>query len=115
MYDVYDDDMIDGVLKLDQPLFGFLYLEVISAGDSPPKEEFLGYVWAVSSCSFPLKIDNTTSIGSRPSVARVVVELDINKHYLNSVWLGPENFGYIQNVKMEEFPPSMIIDNLRSF
>ncbi|KAL0917130.1 hypothetical protein M5K25_012177 [Dendrobium thyrsiflorum] len=40
----------------------------------------------------PLKVDNTTSVGSRPSVAHVLVELDISKNYLDKVWIGPDNF-----------------------
>ncbi|KAH0457530.1 hypothetical protein IEQ34_012845 [Dendrobium chrysotoxum] len=55
--------------------------------------------------SKPLKIDSATSIGSWPSMARVLVELDITKSYLDKVWLGPEKLGYVQQVVMEEFPP----------
>ncbi|KAL0908235.1 hypothetical protein M5K25_022720 [Dendrobium thyrsiflorum] len=53
----------------------------------------------------PLKIDNATAVGSRPSVARVLVELDISKSYSEVVWIGPDNLGYVQKVVMEEFPP----------
>ncbi|KAL0908782.1 hypothetical protein M5K25_023291 [Dendrobium thyrsiflorum] len=52
----------------------------------------------------PLKIDHATSSGSRPSVARVLVELDVTKTFLDKVWVGPRNFGYIQSVVMEAFP-----------
>ncbi|KAL0913285.1 hypothetical protein M5K25_016733 [Dendrobium thyrsiflorum] len=52
----------------------------------------------------PLKIDTATSVGSRPSVARVLVEIDITKTYPGKVWLGPDNLGYVQQVTMEEFP-----------
>ncbi|KAL0906649.1 hypothetical protein M5K25_025161 [Dendrobium thyrsiflorum] len=52
----------------------------------------------------PLKIDHATVCGSRPSIARVLVELDVTKHYLDRVWVGPENLDYIQEVIMEEFP-----------
>ncbi|KAL0911782.1 hypothetical protein M5K25_019946 [Dendrobium thyrsiflorum] len=51
-----------------------------------------------------LKVDNATSVGSRPSVARVLVELAITKTYPNKVWLGPKKLGYIQQVVMEVFP-----------
>ncbi|KAH0458346.1 hypothetical protein IEQ34_013661 [Dendrobium chrysotoxum] len=51
-----------------------------------------------------LKMDNATSNGTRPSVARVLVELDITKHYPHKVWLGSENLCYIQFVEMEVFP-----------
>ncbi|KAL0909928.1 hypothetical protein M5K25_020838 [Dendrobium thyrsiflorum] len=53
----------------------------------------------------PLQVDHATSVGSRPSVARVLVELDVSKKYPDKIWLGPENFGYIQSVEMEIFPP----------
>ncbi|KAH0456039.1 hypothetical protein IEQ34_013946 [Dendrobium chrysotoxum] len=45
--------------------------------------------------SRPLKVDHETSICSRPSVARVLVELDITKKYFDKVWIGLEKFGYI--------------------
>ncbi|KAL0914945.1 hypothetical protein M5K25_015337 [Dendrobium thyrsiflorum] len=35
----------------------------------------------------PLRLDNATANGSRPSVARVLVELDITKRYPDRVWL----------------------------
>ncbi|KAL0908343.1 hypothetical protein M5K25_022832 [Dendrobium thyrsiflorum] len=38
----------------------------------------------------PLKVDNATSVGSRPSLAHVLVELDIFKNYPKQIWLGPE-------------------------
>ncbi|KAL0910208.1 hypothetical protein M5K25_021163 [Dendrobium thyrsiflorum] len=49
----------------------------------------------------PLKVDNATSVGSRPSLVRVLVELDISKNYPKQIWLGPEMFGYSQRVQME--------------
>ncbi|KAI0531102.1 hypothetical protein KFK09_000654 [Dendrobium nobile] len=52
----------------------------------------------------PLKIDEATAIGSRPSIARVLVELDITKSYPKQVWLGSENQGYTQEVVFDEFP-----------
>ncbi|KAH0453055.1 hypothetical protein IEQ34_017379 [Dendrobium chrysotoxum] len=53
----------------------------------------------------PLKIDTATSIGSRPSLTCVLVELDVTKSYPDRVWLGPESSGYVQHVVMEDFPP----------
>ncbi|KAL0920089.1 hypothetical protein M5K25_009197 [Dendrobium thyrsiflorum] len=52
----------------------------------------------------PLKVNNATSMGSRASVVRVLVELDITKKYSDKAWLGPEKFGYIQMVEIEDFP-----------
>ncbi|PKU77647.1 hypothetical protein MA16_Dca013439 [Dendrobium catenatum] len=51
----------------------------------------------------PLKVDSATSVGSQPSVARVLVELDISKSYHSQIWLGPERSGYIQQLQMEVF------------
>ncbi|KAI0501871.1 hypothetical protein KFK09_016816 [Dendrobium nobile] len=52
----------------------------------------------------PLKVDSATSAGSRPSLARVLVELDVTRTYPKHIWLGPEDSGYIQNVQFEIFP-----------
>ncbi|KAI0507098.1 hypothetical protein KFK09_013216 [Dendrobium nobile] len=52
----------------------------------------------------PLKIDTATAIGSRTSLARVLVELDVTKSYPARVWLGPESSGYVQHVALEDFP-----------
>ncbi|PKU74762.1 hypothetical protein MA16_Dca004953 [Dendrobium catenatum] len=52
----------------------------------------------------PLKTDNATSTGSRPSVARVLVELDVSKTFPDKIWIGPENSGYVQSVVLEDFP-----------
>ncbi|PKU74864.1 hypothetical protein MA16_Dca005055 [Dendrobium catenatum] len=43
-------------------------------------------------------------MGSRPSVALVLVELDITKIYLDVVWIGPDNLGYAQSIMMENLP-----------
>ncbi|KAI0522699.1 hypothetical protein KFK09_005084 [Dendrobium nobile] len=52
----------------------------------------------------PLKTDNATANGSRPSVDRVLVELDITKQYPDQIWLDSETLGYAQNVEIEVFP-----------
>ncbi|KAL0928477.1 hypothetical protein M5K25_000361 [Dendrobium thyrsiflorum] len=52
----------------------------------------------------PLKVDSATSVGSRPSLARVLVELDITKNFADKIWLSPNKLGYIQSVEMEVFP-----------
>ncbi|KAH0448262.1 hypothetical protein IEQ34_022062 [Dendrobium chrysotoxum] len=49
----------------------------------------------------PLKTDNVTAIGLQPSLAHVLVELDIIKRYPDRVWLRPKKFGYVQHVEME--------------
>ncbi|KAL0912109.1 hypothetical protein M5K25_018059 [Dendrobium thyrsiflorum] len=53
----------------------------------------------------PLKIDQATSVGSRPSVARILVELDVSKQHPDKVWVGPDNLGYVQSVVLENVPP----------
>ncbi|KAI0515826.1 hypothetical protein KFK09_008494 [Dendrobium nobile] len=40
-----------------------------------------------------------------PSIARVLVELDVTKNYPYRVWVGPESSGYVQQVVLEDFPP----------
>ncbi|KAI0492813.1 hypothetical protein KFK09_027089 [Dendrobium nobile] len=52
----------------------------------------------------PLKIDEATSVGSRPSIARVLVEIDITKNYPKLVWLGSDLLGYAQEVVFDDFP-----------
>ncbi|KAL0926459.1 hypothetical protein M5K25_002693 [Dendrobium thyrsiflorum] len=51
----------------------------------------------------PLRIDNTTTNGTRPSVADILIELDVTKRYTSEVWIGFESMGYIQTIEMEEF------------
>ncbi|KAH0459048.1 hypothetical protein IEQ34_011862 [Dendrobium chrysotoxum] len=46
----------------------------------------------------PIQMDNATATGSKPSVAHILVELDITKNYPNSSWLGPEKYDYIQKL-----------------
>ncbi|KAL0918241.1 hypothetical protein M5K25_010239 [Dendrobium thyrsiflorum] len=41
----------------------------------------------------PLKVDNATAVGLRPSVARVLVEIDVSKKYFDKIWFGPEKLG----------------------
>lgn len=53
---------------------------------------------------WPLQIYNAIVVGSRPSIIRVLVELDITKHYPNSILLGPQKFSYVQKVIMNDFP-----------
>ncbi|KAL0906731.1 hypothetical protein M5K25_025248 [Dendrobium thyrsiflorum] len=52
----------------------------------------------------PFKIDHATSIGSRPSVARILVELDVSKQHPDKVWVGANNLGYVQSVVLENVP-----------
>ncbi|KAL0927042.1 hypothetical protein M5K25_001195 [Dendrobium thyrsiflorum] len=49
----------------------------------------------------PFHADNATIVGYRPFVARILVELNIFKSHPDSVWLGPEKFGYVQKVVLK--------------
>ncbi|KAL0916259.1 hypothetical protein M5K25_013753 [Dendrobium thyrsiflorum] len=44
----------------------------------------------------PLQIDSAIASGSHPSMARIL--------YLDSIWLGPEKYGYNQKVIFSDFP-----------
>nr|XP_027120477.1 uncharacterized protein LOC113737442 [Coffea arabica] len=52
----------------------------------------------------PLKIDASTSDMRRPSVARVLVELNFASNPVRRIWIGDENFGFWQPVEMETWP-----------
>ncbi|KAL0925310.1 hypothetical protein M5K25_003631 [Dendrobium thyrsiflorum] len=52
----------------------------------------------------PLQTDQATSLITRPSVARVLVELDVSKKQPKEVWLGSEMNGYFQKVVFENLP-----------
>ncbi|XP_020699241.1 uncharacterized protein LOC110111628 [Dendrobium catenatum] len=52
----------------------------------------------------PIQNNNATASGSRPSVARVHVEIDVSKSYHDTVWLGPEKLGYVQKIVFEGVP-----------
>ncbi|KAL0912359.1 hypothetical protein M5K25_018325 [Dendrobium thyrsiflorum] len=52
----------------------------------------------------PLQTDQATASISRPSVARVLVELDISKKHPDEIWLGSELNGYFQKVDFENLP-----------
>ncbi|PKU64858.1 hypothetical protein MA16_Dca019935 [Dendrobium catenatum] len=52
----------------------------------------------------PLQTDQATASRTRPSVARVLVEVDITKKYANEVWVGSKTLGYLQKVEFEKVP-----------
>ncbi|KAI0510483.1 hypothetical protein KFK09_011085 [Dendrobium nobile] len=52
----------------------------------------------------PLQSDQATAARSRPSVARILVEIDITKNHPKEVWLGSEKQGYLQQVEFEKVP-----------
>ncbi|KAI0496696.1 hypothetical protein KFK09_023020 [Dendrobium nobile] len=52
----------------------------------------------------PLKINHATSFGFLPSVARVLVELDVSKKFPDKICVGPKNLGYVQLVTLEDLP-----------
>ncbi|KAI0530965.1 hypothetical protein KFK09_000514 [Dendrobium nobile] len=57
----------------------------------------------------PLKSDLATTSGSRPSVARILVELDVTKKHEEKVWVGSVESEYIQTVILMKFPVFVII------
>ncbi|XP_020678502.2 uncharacterized protein LOC110096770 [Dendrobium catenatum] len=44
----------------------------------------------------PLRLGNSTTNDSRPSIDCILVELDVTKRYTSQVWLGLEPMGYVQ-------------------
>ncbi|KAL0457103.1 UNVERIFIED_CONTAM: hypothetical protein Slati_1049500 [Sesamum latifolium] len=52
----------------------------------------------------PLKIDEATADGIRPSVARVCVEIDLMNPQPSSIWVGMEGRYYAQTVTYERIP-----------
>ncbi|KAI0503720.1 hypothetical protein KFK09_014659 [Dendrobium nobile] len=52
----------------------------------------------------PLQIDQATANRSRPSVARVLVEIDITKKHPKEIWIGSDKCGYLQKVDYEKVP-----------
>ncbi|PKU79759.1 hypothetical protein MA16_Dca010987 [Dendrobium catenatum] len=51
---------------------------------------------------YPLQIDQATAIRTRPSVARVLVEVDISKKHAKEIWVGSKAYGYLQRVELEK-------------
>ncbi|KAL0918420.1 hypothetical protein M5K25_010427 [Dendrobium thyrsiflorum] len=51
-----------------------------------------------------LKSDTATAFGSRPSVARILVELDVTKKFPDKIWVGSPNSGYVQSVVFDDIP-----------
>ncbi|KAL0918751.1 hypothetical protein M5K25_010782 [Dendrobium thyrsiflorum] len=52
----------------------------------------------------PLQTDHATASKTRPSVARILVEVDITKKHAKEVWVGSKSFGYLQKVEFEKVP-----------
>ncbi|KAI0495361.1 hypothetical protein KFK09_025511 [Dendrobium nobile] len=52
----------------------------------------------------PLKSDLATASGSRPSVARILVEMDVTVKHADKVWVGSVESGYVQSVIFDDIP-----------
>lgn len=52
----------------------------------------------------PLKIDTATCDLRHPSAARLLVELDVGSPLNRRIWIGNEDHGFWQFVKMEQLP-----------
>ncbi|PKU79417.1 hypothetical protein MA16_Dca000762 [Dendrobium catenatum] len=50
----------------------------------------------------PLQTDQATASRKRPSVARILVEVDITKKHSKEIWVGSKAFGYMQKVEFEK-------------
>ncbi|PKU60352.1 hypothetical protein MA16_Dca027700 [Dendrobium catenatum] len=50
----------------------------------------------------PLQTDQATASRTRPSVVRVLVEVDITKKHAKEVWVGSKDLGYLQKVEFEK-------------
>ncbi|XP_020687475.1 uncharacterized protein LOC110103206 [Dendrobium catenatum] len=50
----------------------------------------------------PLQTDQATASRTHPSVARVLVEVDILKKHPKEVWVGSKAFGYMQKIEFEK-------------
>lgn len=57
-----------------------------------------------STLGVPLKMDAATTDITRPSVARVCVEMDLLKKFPHKIWIGSGSNGYWQCVTYEKFP-----------
>ena len=51
-----------------------------------------------------LKIDAATGDLRRPSVARVLVEIDVTRPQVKRVWIGDDEYGFWQKVESEIWP-----------
>ncbi|KAI0519722.1 hypothetical protein KFK09_007181 [Dendrobium nobile] len=66
---------------------------------------FSRHFYYIQGCQMrPLQTDQATASLSRPSVARVLVELDVTKKHPQEIWLGSEMNGYFQKVEIENSP-----------
>lgn len=52
----------------------------------------------------PLQVDQAIASLTRPSLARILVEIDITKQFPKDIWLGSDLNGYYQEVQFENFP-----------
>ncbi|KAL0912896.1 hypothetical protein M5K25_016310 [Dendrobium thyrsiflorum] len=52
----------------------------------------------------PLQTDQAMAARTRPSIARVLVEVDITKKHAKEVWVGWKSYGYLQKVEFKNIP-----------
>ncbi|PKU71541.1 hypothetical protein MA16_Dca004383 [Dendrobium catenatum] len=52
----------------------------------------------------PLQTDKATASRTRPSVARILVEVDITKKHSKEIWVGSKAYGYMQKIEFEKVP-----------
>ncbi|XP_027124270.2 uncharacterized protein [Coffea arabica] len=52
----------------------------------------------------PLKVDEATAALKRPSVARLLLEVDVLNSPRSRIWIGDDQWGFWQKIEYEEYP-----------
>ena len=52
----------------------------------------------------PLKVDEATASLKRPSVARILLEVDVLHSPKSRIWIGDDQWGFWQKIEYEEYP-----------
>ncbi|XP_071905711.1 uncharacterized protein [Coffea arabica] len=52
----------------------------------------------------PLKVDKATAALKRPSVARILLEVDVLNSPRSRIWIGDDQWGFWQKIEYEEYP-----------
>ncbi|XP_071933097.1 uncharacterized protein [Coffea arabica] len=52
----------------------------------------------------PLKVDEATASLKRPSVARILLEVDVLHSPRSRIWIGDDQWGFWQKIEYEEYP-----------
>ena len=52
----------------------------------------------VAAIGTTLRVDHATASVNRPLVARVLVEYDVSRPLLSRLWIGEDDYGFLQDV-----------------